>query len=156
MGKILSTKEALRISKDLRKDGKTIVLAGGVFDILHKGHFAFLEKAKDCADFLFLMVESDKKVKALKGENRPINTQAKRAKALSKVPLIDFVVKLPYFKRNEDYDSFVVGIKPDIIAATKGDPFIFHKKRQAKKINSKVVEVLDRITNISTTEIIKK
>ena len=60
-----------------------IVLVGGCFDILHLGHVVFLEKAKKEGDVLVVLLESDEKVRFLKGKGRPVHTQSERAEILS-------------------------------------------------------------------------
>lgn len=154
MSKILNIKQAVKIAKELREHKKSTVLAGGCFDILHQGHIKFLEKAKKQGDFLFVFLESDKKIIEMKGKDRPINTQKDRAEALAELSFIDYIIALPFFKTNKDYDDLVFEFKPDIIATTKGDPARFHKERQAKVLKIKVIDVIERISNQSTTRLI--
>ena len=154
MNKILSTEKATQTAKKLASQGKTIVLAGGCFDILHVGHLALLNEAKKQADVLFVLLESDESIKKLKGKNRPINTQEDRAKILESLEMVDCVIKLPNFENNKDYDKLVISIKPAIIATSVGDPSRFHKERQASITGAKVVEVTEQIVNQSTTRLI--
>lgn len=156
MSKILSVKEATTISSKLHEQNKTIVLAGGCFDIIHVGHVEFLKKAKEKGDALFVLLESDEKVKQIKGESRPIHTQEERAKVLSALEPVDYVMLLPYFTRNQDYDNLVMQIKPDIIATTKADRYKIHKERQAKLLNAQVLDVIDRLPNKSTNLLAQK
>lgn len=155
MDKIITPEKATEISKQLREKGGKIVLAGGCFDILHIGHIRFLREAKKLGDFLFVLLESDKSIKSFKGKNRPINSQEDRADILSSLFYIDYVIMLPQLGRDRDYDRLIFEIKPDIIAATKGDPNIRHKERQAKMLNAKVINVIDNISNKSTSNLIK-
>ena len=90
MNKIITLEEAIEISDQLRDKKKRIVLAGGVFDIIHKGHLAFLQKAKTYGDVLFILIESDEAVKKKKGEMRPINPPQKRATILEAVKEVDY------------------------------------------------------------------
>lgn len=155
MNKILTVDQVAEISQTLHKQGKSIVLAGGVFDILHSGHVAFLKASKNHGDVLLVMVESDKKVQETKGSNRPIHIQKDRERILAALPYVDFVITLPYLKSNEEYDLLVQQIKPDIIATTARDPYRIHKERQAEKYNSRVIDVLPRLENISTTHLVE-
>lgn len=150
MSKTLTIKEAMEIAEKINKQKKTIVLVGGCFDILHVGHVEFLKKAKEKGDVLFVLLESDEKVKQIKGENRPIHTQKERAKVLSALEMVDYVILLPYLAENKDYDNLVMQIKPDIIATTKADKYRKHKERQAKLLNAQVLDVIDRLPNKST------
>ena len=56
-------------------------------------------------------------------------------------------------KTNTDYDNLIYSLKPDIIAITKDDPQKAHNLRQAKMINAKVISVINRIKNKSTSEL---
>ena len=153
MDKIISINQATKLSQKLRSQGKKIVLVGGCFDILHIGHVKFLEKAKQQGDILFVLLENDYNVRKLKGRNRPINTQKNRAMVLSALTSVDYVVQLPNLKNDTDYDKVVSQIRPSIIATTTKDPNIVHKIRQANQVKAKVVYVLQKISNQSTTRL---
>lgn len=154
-GKILTTKKAIEVGKKLRQQGKKIVLAGGCFDILHIGHISYLEKSKAQGDSLFILLESDEKIRKTKGKNRPINTQEDRAEVLAKLQMIDYIVTLKGVLTNEDYDKLILAIKPAIIATTKADPYRMHKERQATLSGARVVDVTEVIQTNSTTKIAK-
>lgn len=133
--------------------GKKIVLVGGCFDVLHPGHVVFLEKAKKEGDILVVLLESDQKVRNLKGLNRPVHTQKERAKVLSALRSVDCVVMLPFIKKEQDYDQLVAQIKPDVIAATFGD-INTHHQRVAKKVGAKLKFVTKIVGNYSSTRIL--
>lgn len=153
MNKILNIKQAIKLADDLRKQNKTIVLVGGCFDILHAGHIHFLEKAKEKGDILFLLLEDDETVQKMKGDDRPINNQTDRALILSALYMLDYVVLLPPLPQDIDYDAIIAGIKPDIIATTKGDPNRSHKERQAEKVYATILDVTPRIIDKSTSRL---
>jgi rfaE bifunctional protein nucleotidyltransferase chain/domain len=153
MNRIISVKEAILLSKKLKSAGKTIVLTGGCFDVIHLGHIKFLEAAQKSGDVLFVFVESDQNVKKVKGNNRPIHNQNERAEVLASIRFIDYVIKMPLMETNDDYDKVTLKIKPSIIAVTKNGNVLEHARRQAEKTNSKVVEVIERIPEKSTTKI---
>lgn len=155
MNKIITTKQVIRISQKLHDQNKTIVLAGGCFDIVHIGHIAYLTKAKEQGDILIVLLESDKTIKKIKGDNRPFHTQKERATILSALQVVDYVVLLPFMKNDKNYDSLVFSIKPAIIAATKADPQEIHKQRQAKTIHAQVINVVERINDSSTSKLAK-
>lgn len=155
MIKIISVKSAEKISRKLNDLGKTVVITGGCFDILHVGHIRLLEKSKKLGDFLFVLLENDKTTKKLKGKGRPINKQPERAEILSALSSVDYVIKLPEMKNNKDYDDLIFKLKPDIITTTKNDPQGIHNERQAKMINAKVAYVTNRINNKSSTLLAK-
>lgn len=151
--KILSIKETIKISQEIRKINKSIVLVGGVFDILHTGHIKFLENAKKLGDFLFVLLEDDKASTKIKGKNRPINNQRERAIILSSLKNVDFVILLKKMTNNDNYDSIISQILPTVIATTYPDPAIKHKIRQAKLVNGKVAYAINRIYKYSTTKL---
>jgi len=154
MNKILTTKQAIEIANKLRGAKKTIVLAGGCFDILHSGHILYLQKAREQGDILFVFLESDETITRIKGKERPIHTQKDRAKILASVASVDFIIPLPRFRDSLLYDQLILSLRPHIIAATKGDPNRFHKERQARSVDGKVVDVLNHIPNQSTSKFI--
>lgn len=155
MKKILKINEAIKIANKFRAQNKTVVVAGGFFDILHTGHIEFLEKSKKYGGYLFVLLEDDKKAREIKGTNRPINSQKNRAKILSSLQSIDYVVLLKNMTNNAKYDRIIVQMRPNVLATTYGDPYIKHKKRQAKLISGKVICVISRIYNHSTTKLTK-
>lgn len=154
MKKIIRVTQISALVKKLKLSEKGIVLAGGCFDILHIGHIAFLEKAKKEGDVLILLLESDEAIKFLKGDKRPVNPQANRAKILAAIESVDFIVILPASLKTPDYKKLVFKIKPDIIAVTSGDPNLKEKKLQAKKIGGEVKVVLKKIPEHSTTKLL--
>lgn len=153
MGKILNLQKAINTAKNLNLQKKSIVLAGGCFDILHIGHIRFLAKAKKKGDYLFILLESDQSVRKLKGKNRPINQVFDRAQILAAIDSADYIIPLEKVLESKDYDNIVEKIRPSIIAVTKNDKALIHKQRQAKKINAKVVNVIDRFEDKSTTKL---
>lgn len=155
MNKILTIQKGIGAAQKLRKQNKTIVVAGGFFDILHIGHIKFLENSKKHGDYLFVLLEDDYKARKVKGADRPINSQQNRAKILSSLQSVDYVILLKNMKNNVGYDKIVIQMRPNVLAATYGDPYIKHKERQAKLINGKVVCVTERIYNHSTTKLTK-
>jgi len=155
MNKILTIQQAIEVSNKLKAGGKSIVLAGGCFDVLHIGHIDFLNEAKKRGDILFVLLESDEIIRKIKGNNRPINTQVDRARILSALLSVDYVIILPQFTKDKEYDDIVTRIKPDIIATTEGDKNREHKERQARLIGARVVDVVKNISNKSTTKLIK-
>lgn len=155
MKKILSIKEAIKTAKKIKKQGKTIVVVGGFFDILHLGHIKFLEKSKKYGNYLFALLEEDSKATKEKGKERPINSQKIRAKILSSIQSVDYVIMLRNMTNDDSYDKIMIEIRPNVIATTYGDPYVNHKKRQAELIQSKIVYAIKRIDNHSTTNYVK-
>ena len=137
-----------------KSKGKKIVLVGGCFDVLHPGHIVFLQKARQAGDKLIVLLESDEKIKKLKGSKRPVHTQKEREVILKALKMVDLVIPLPYLKEDLEYEVFIKKIKPDIIAATLGSLDNHHKERIAKATGAKLKYVTKIIGDYSTTNIL--
>lgn len=135
---------------------RRVVLVGGCFDVLHPGHVIFLEKAKKAGDELIVLLESDERIKKLKGINRPVHTQKERAIVLKALKFVDKVVPLPYIETDTGYRKLIEKIKPDIIAATEGMRDNHFKKQAAKLTGAKFIYVTKIIGNHSSSGIIFK
>ena len=96
---------------NLRACGKTIVWTNGCFDILHYGHVAYLQEARDCGDVLIVGVNSDDSVRALKGQSRPINTLEDRIGVLCALSAVDFVISF----EEQTPLALIKAIKPDVL-----------------------------------------
>jgi rfaE bifunctional protein nucleotidyltransferase chain/domain len=90
--KLVSRAEAREIATRLREQGKTVVLAGGCFDLLHVGHIRYLRAARARGDTLFVGLNSDASVRALKGTGRPLIDERERAEILSEFGFVDYIV----------------------------------------------------------------
>lgn len=154
MGEVVSAEKLTAIAKRLKKQAKKTVLAGGCFDVLHPGHVVFLEKAKKAGDLLVVLLESDEKIKKIKGVNRPVHTQKERAQVLSALRSVDYVVMLPFMKSAIEYDKLIAEIKPDVIAVTFGDKSSNHHQRSARKVGAKLKFVTRVVGNHSTSRIL--
>ena len=156
MGKVVDIGQIPALIKQLKDRGQKIVLVGGCFDILHSAHIEFLKKAKAQGDILIVLLESDERIRKLKGKNRPINNQKDRALILSNLPFVSFVLNLENVQSDRDYEILVKLVKPDIIAITSGSPIYEWEKMYSKETGSKIVEVMDRKKDYSTTNIAQK
>ena len=150
MAKIVHLRELKKVLP--REVEGRVVLTGGCFDMLHIGHVRFLSEARRTGDYLVVLLESDKKVKKLKGEKRPLFVQKERAEMLSALRSIDLVVLLPAIENDSDYLDLVMEIKPNIIAVTETDPHMEKKKAQAKKIGGEL-RIIPFIRRYSTSKL---
>lgn len=155
MNKIIGVQEVSAISKKQKSLGKSVVLAGGCFDVLHLGHILFLKAAKKQGDILIILLESDENIKKRKGNDRPINSQKERALILSGISYVDYVVLLERMTKDKDYDKLMFQIKPDIVAITDQDPQIEQRKKQCGMVNAKLRIVIKNIDSVSTSRLIK-
>jgi rfaE bifunctional protein nucleotidyltransferase chain/domain len=153
MNRIVDIEKAVKLSKRFKKMGKTVILTGGCFDVLHLGHIKFLEAAKKTGDILFVFIESDENVRKIKGDQRPIHNQDERAQVLQAVRFINYVIKIPFLKSNDEYDKLVIKLNPSIIAITKEGGALEHSLRQSKLIGAKLIQVIGHIPQHSTTKI---
>lgn len=124
------------------------VWVNGCFDILHYGHFRLLRHAVKLGDRVVVGIDSDRRVKELKGTDRPYHTEVQRKHNLKcingirKVIVFDTDKELRWHIENEEPDIMVIGSDykgKEII----GSEFI------------KRIEYFDRIKNLSTTKILK-
>ncbi len=95
----------------IKSEGKKIVFTNGCFDILHVGHIKYLSQAKDQGDILIIGLNSDKSVKKLKGNNRPINSFEDRAKLLAALKSVDLVIMF----EEQTPENLIKEIIPDIL-----------------------------------------
>ncbi len=149
---LVNRNELPNLLKKLRDENKTIVTTNGCFDILHVGHVRYLEKTKTFADVLIVALNSDKSVKSIKGESRPINNENDRAEVLSGLKSVDYVV---LFDEDSPID-LLLEIKPDVY--TKGADYTVETLPEAKKIMEAGgrIEFISFVEGKSTTSIIEK
>ena len=112
MRKILNRQELMHRVAEWRRAGNRIVLANGVFDVLHVGHVRYLRDAKQLGGKLVVGVNDDATVRALKGEGRPRMPAAERAEILAGLADVDAVVIFS----EPDVRALVRDIRPDIHA----------------------------------------
>ncbi len=93
--KIITREQAALLAQKAREQGQTVVLANGVFDLLHVGHVRYLWAAKKLGDVLIVGVNSDASTRALKGPGRPLVPEAERAELLAHLSCVDYVVIFP-------------------------------------------------------------
>ena len=91
-----------------------VIFTNGCFDVLHRGHIEYLKKSKELGDYLIVGINSDRSVKKLKGEDRPLYNQWDRKFFLEELRCVDEVIIF-----DEDTPvELIKKIKPDIL--TKG------------------------------------
>jgi len=90
--KLIPRAEVVVLGERLRQAGQRIVFANGCFDLLHVGHVRYLEGARQQGDVLVVGVNSDRSVRQLKGEGRPLLPEEARAELLAAMEPVDYVV----------------------------------------------------------------
>lgn len=152
MSNLIKRENLQSLLSSLRKEKKTIVTTNGCFDILHVGHVRYLEETKKFGDVLIVALNSDKSVKSIKGEGRPINNELDRAEILCALRSVDYVV---LFDEKSPAD-LLAEIKPDV--HTKGADYTMETLPEAKIIteNGGRVEFIKFVEGKSTTSTIEK
>ncbi len=152
MDKTLTLPEVAGLAEKYRAEGKTVVFTNGCFDILHAGHVRYLTKAAELGDVLVLGLNSDRSVRRIKGDRRPIIGQEHRACLLSALFCVDHVVLFD----DPDPGRLIQTICPDILVKGAdwsendivGGDFV--------KSGGGRVERISLEPGISTTEIIRR
>ncbi len=134
-----------------------IVLVTGVFDLLHAEHVAFLKKARALGGTLVVGVESDVRVRALKGEGRPVNSQTVRVANLEALQIADRVFVLPEaFSKPEHHRALLAEIRPTILAVSSHSPHIEKKQQLMEEFGGTVVVVHEHNPAISTSILLEQ
>jgi D-beta-D-heptose 7-phosphate kinase/D-beta-D-heptose 1-phosphate adenosyltransferase len=108
---ILNATQAQAVACEIRTRGETLVMTNGCFDILHKGHVAYLQEAKSRGDRLLVAVNTDASVQRLKGEDRPINPLEDRMAVLAGLASVDWVVSFD----SDTPEELISSILPDVL-----------------------------------------
>jgi len=108
--KLLTLPAAIAVREALRAAGKRVVLTNGVFDLLHPGHLHSLSAARAQGDALFVAINSDASVRAIKGPTRPIQSETERARALGALAFVDQVVVF----RTPRLTAEIRALRPDV------------------------------------------
>jgi glycerol-3-phosphate cytidylyltransferase len=109
-GRILEVDAAVAWREDLRARGKRVVFTNGCFDVLHAGHVAYLQWARDQGDALIVGLNTDESVRALKGPQRPLVPFADRAAVLAALRSVDVVVG--FWQRTPE--ALLDRVRPDV------------------------------------------
>ncbi len=152
--KIIYSKKHLEDLLKIKKF-KNIGLTSGCFDILHIGHYNNLKECKNNCEILFICLSSDKQIKELKGNERPINSIEDRIRLLTTMNCIDYIILYDEIDNynEKELDNIINILNPSVWF--KGSDYnvndIKKKHPQLKKII-----LFDNIKNKSTTNIINK
>jgi len=150
--KIKTVAEVRPLLDILRATGQIIVFTNGCFDIIHTGHTRYLAQAKSYGDLLVVAVNSDASVRIIKGEKRPINTQADRMETLAALETVDYVI---VFDEPDPY-RLISELKPDVLV--KGGDWPIEKIIGRDVVEARGGRVINvpYVEGASTTGIIEK
>ncbi|MDM8518183.1 D-glycero-beta-D-manno-heptose 1-phosphate adenylyltransferase [Desulfobacterales bacterium HSG16] len=136
----------------IKASGRKIVFTNGCFDILHAGHVRYLTKAREAGDVLVIGLNSDKSVRAIKGDTRPVVDHNHRAEVLAGLRCVDYICIFD----EPDPSKLIRIIKPDVLvkgADWSEDEIIggdFVKEQGG------IVRRISLVNGISTSEIIRR
>ena len=149
---LISFKDINHLLTKYRKENFKLVFTNGCFDLLHKGHIDLLLNAAAFGDKLFVGLNSDKSVKKLKGDSRPIQNEKNRAQKLLELKYVNHVIIF------EDLTpkKLIHIISPDVLV--KGGDYKTNEIVGAKHVISRggVVKIVPLTPGFSTTSIIEK
>ena len=152
--KLVSLDAAVARRTELRAAGKKVVLTNGVFDLLHTGHLYYLQQARAQGDALFIALNADASVRALKGPLRPIQAEAQRAYALAALACIDTV----FIFRTPRLDAEIRALAPDVYC--KAGDYTLAKldpgERAALESVGARIEFMPFLPGFSTTALIAR
>ena len=135
------------------REGKKLVFTNGVFDIIHAGHVAYLQQARNLGDLLVVAINADESARTLgKGEDRPIHTLEDRALVLSALRSVDGVIE---FEERTPERAIEV-LKPEIhVKGGDYDPQTMPETPLVRSYGGEVV-ILPLVPGKSTSEIARK
>ncbi len=152
IGKIFSRAELISERERLHAAGKRLVFTNGVFDLLHVGHVRYLAQARALGDALIVAINSDRTVRKLKGDGRPIIDEDERAEILAALRQVTYVVIFDDVSPRE----LIAALLPDVLV--KGGDYgldEIHGREEVEAAGGKVVS-LPFIEGASTTAIIER
>lgn len=136
----------------LKGIGLRVVLTSGSFDLIHLGHVKYLAKAKALGDVLVVGVDSDAKIRARKGEDRPMVPQDERLEMLAHQRPVDLI----YLKNDDDARwALVEAVKPDVLVLSTDHSYDEQDQKELLQRCGRI-EVLDRQADVTTSERIRQ
>lgn len=137
---------------DLRARGERVVMTNGCFDLLHPGHIAYLEAARELGDWLIVAVNDDASVGRLKGPTRPLNDLEHRMQVLRGLAAVDWVV--PFAE--DTPERVICRLCPNVLV--KGGDYAPDEIAGADCVRDAggQVRVLDFVAGYSTSAIIER
>ena len=152
LSKIVQREDLAQIMKAVRASGEKVVFTNGCFDILHVGHVRYLTAAKSEGNILVVGLNSDKSVKSIKKENRPIIPQEQRAEVLSSLGCVDYVT----FFDEPDPLSLIEAVQPDVLVKGADWPEEEIVGADFVKANGGRVVRVSVVPDVSTSRIIQQ
>ncbi len=136
----------------LRAAERRVVFTNGCFDILHIGHTRYLESARSLGDLLVVAINSDRRVRELKGVGRPIVSEDERAELLAALSCVDYVTIFDELSPR----TLITATLPDVLA--KGGDYRLdeiHGREEVEASGGRVVAI-PVVEGASTTNIVER
>jgi len=136
----------------LRESEKVLVFTNGCFDLLHPGHVRYLTEARAMGDALVVAINSDRTVRLLKGQGRPILTEKERVEVIAALEAVDYVTVFD----EETPHSLIAQLLPDVLV--KGGDWQLSEivgREEVERVGGRVLS-LPFLEGSSTTEIIER
>lgn len=152
MTKVLDRQELIRKRETLRGEGRAVVFTNGCFDLLHAGHVRYLAEARALGDALVVALNSDRSVRVLKGEGRPIQSEQERAEIVAALQAVDYVIVFD----EETPRELIATLLPDVLV--KGGDWPLDEivgRHEVEAAGGKVLS-LPYVEGSSTSEIIQR
>lgn len=152
--KLQNSDELAEVRTRIHQEGRRLVFTNGCFDLLHVGHVRYLQAARALGDALLVAVNGDASVRALKGPDRPINSEHDRTEVLAALECVDF---LTIFE-SARVSALVRAIQPHIYA--KGGDYTVESldsgERAALAEVGAEIRILPLVPGRSTTRVVER
>lgn len=138
--------------EELRKRNKKIVFTNGCFDILHRGHVAFLNQAKSLGDVLIVGLNTDESIRSVKGDGRPINALEDRVAVLAGLHSVNYLIA---FEETSPV-KILRALRPDLFV--KGGTYTMDSLPEGDLVEmlGGEVKILSFATDFSTSKLIER
>ena len=150
----MTLEQAVAWRERLRATKRRVVLTNGIFDLLHTGHLYYLKKARALGDALVIALNSDASTRALKGPQRPVQSEEQRAYALGALACVDAVTIF----REPRLTAEIQALRPDIYC--KAGDYTLDKldagERGALEACGAQIEFMPFLPGFSTTKLIER
>jgi D-beta-D-heptose 7-phosphate kinase/D-beta-D-heptose 1-phosphate adenosyltransferase len=147
---ILKHKKLQEVVGHCKGLGLKIVLTQGSWDLIHIGHARYMREAKKHGDLLIVGVDSDEKIRARKGPERPIVPQEERLEMVTHLRYVDLVA----LKELRDPKWFLIKlVRPDVLIVTKRQEYSKKEVQELKKYCGKIVILESQATTSTSAKI---
>ena len=131
------------------KSDKMVGFTNGCFDILHIGHIKLFQYLKNKSDEVIIGIDSDMRVKELKGPHRPINNERDRKLMLESLSFVDSVL---IFDSADELELLVKTISPDLMVVGSD----YKDRHVVGGEYAKKLEFFEKVDGYSTTRTLQR